>query len=132
MKSKTSKYLLGISFVSTFGGHPVCCAASLATLTTLVEDRNIIQSVERKEQIFRENLQHPKIKEVRGKGLMLAIELDDSKYCQYLVEKSYEHGLIMFFFLFTNTAVRLSPPLIISEVEIIKSCSTIKNILNEI
>ena len=82
--------------------------------------------------IFRENLQHPKIKEVRGKGLMLAIELDDPKHCQYLVEKGYEQGLIMFFFLFTNTAVRLSPPLIISEEEIIKACNTIKNILNEI
>ena len=113
-----------LGHITTFGGHPVCCAASLATLTTLIEDKNIIQSVERKEQIFRENLQHPKIKEVRGKGLMLAIELDDAKLCQYLVEKGYEHGLIMFFFLFTNTAVRLSPPLIISEEEIIKACNT--------
>ena len=102
------------------------------TLKTLIEEKNIIQSVERKEQLFRDNLQHPKIKEVRGKGLMLAIELDDPKHCQYLVEKGYEQALIMFFFLFTNTAVRLSPPLIISEEEIIKACSTIKNILNEI
>ena len=72
------------------------------------------------------------IKEVRGKGMMLAIEFDNAKLCQYLVEKGYEHGLIMFFFLFTNTAVRLSPPLIISEEEIIKACNTIKDILNEI
>ena len=121
-----------LGHITTFGGHPVCCAASLATLKTLIEEKNIIQSVEPKEKLFRENLQHPKIKEVRGKGLMLAIELDDPKHCQYLVEKGYEQGLIMFFFLFTNTAVRLSPPLIISEEEIIKACSTIKNILNEI
>ena len=63
---------------------------------------------------------------------MLAIELDNAKLCQYLVEKGYEKGLIMFFFLFTNTAVRLSPPLIISEEEIIKACITIKNILSEV
>ena len=86
-----------LGHITTFGGHPVCCAASLATLNTLVEDRKIIQSVERKEQIFRKNLQHPKIKEIRGKGLMLAIELDNTKLCQYLVEKGYEHELIMFF-----------------------------------
>ena len=121
-----------LGHITTFGGHPVCCAASLATLKTLLEEKEIIQSIERKEALFREHLQHEKIKEIRGKGLMLAIELENAKYCQQLVEKGYDNGLIMFFFLFTNTAVRLSPPLIISEDEIIEACHKIKEILNSL
>jgi len=121
-----------LGHITTFGGHPVCCAASLATLKTLLEEKEIIQSIERKEALFREHLQHEKIKEIRGKGLMLAIELENASYCQQIVEKGYDKGLIMFFFLFTNTAVRLSPPLIISEEEIIEACHKIKEILNEL
>ncbi len=121
-----------LGHITTFGGHPVCCAASLATLKTLLEEKEIIQSIERKEALFREHLKHDKIKEIRGKGLMLAIELENPNYCQQLVEKGYEKGLIMFFFLFTNSAVRLSPPLIISEEEIIVACHKIKEILNEL
>jgi len=118
--------------ITTFGGHPVCCAASLATLTELIEKKNIIESVSKKEQLFRKHLNHPKIKEIRGKGLMLAIELENADLCQKVVEKCYDLGIITFFFLFTNTAVRLSPPLVITEEQIIDACQKIKTLLNEI
>ena len=121
-----------LGHITTFGGHPVCCAASLATLQVLLDEKDIIQSIERKETLFRKHLQHKKIKEVRGKGLMLAIELNDVELCQKVVESGYEEGLITFFFLFTNTAVRLSPPLIISDEEIVSACEKIKEILNQI
>ena len=121
-----------LGHITTFGGHPVCCAASLATLQVLLDEKDIIQSIERKEALFRKHLQHKKIKEVRGKGLMLAIELNDVELCQKVVERGYEEGLITFFFLFTNTAVRLSPPLIISDEEIVSACDKIKEILNHI
>ena len=121
-----------LGHITTFGGHPVCCAASLATLQVLLDEKDIIQSIERKEALFRKHLQHKKIKEVRGKGLMLAIELNDVELCQKVVESGYEEGLITFFFLFTNTAVRLSPPLIISDEEIVSACDKIKEILNHI
>ena len=121
-----------LGHITTFGGHPVCCAASLATLKILIEKKEIIQSISKKEQLFREHLQHPKINEIRGKGLMLSIELNDANLCQKLVERAYEKGLITFFFLFTNTSVRLSPPLIISDEEIEVACDKIKEVLNEI
>ena len=121
-----------LGHITTFGGHPVCCAASLATLQVLLDEKDIIQSIERKEALFRKHLQHKKIKEVRGKGLMLAIELNDVELCQKVVERGYEEGLITFFFLFTNTAVRLSPPLIIPDEEIVSACDKIKEILNHI
>ena len=121
-----------LGHITTFGGHPVSCAASLATLQTLIDNKEIISSIEQKEQLFRDHLQHPKIKEIRGKGLMLAIELGNAELCNKVVEKCYHKGLITFFFLFTSTAVRISPPLIISKDEIIEACSKIKEILTEI
>ena len=82
--------------------------------------------------MFRERLQHPAIKEIRGVGLMLAIELGDADKCRKFVELAYTKGLITFFFLFTGTAVRLSPPLIITEEEIQTACKKIQEVLNEL
>ena len=117
-----------LGHITTFGGHPVNCAASLATLKHLLTT-DIIQEVEKKEQLFRKHLQHPKIKEIRGKGLMLAIEFEDEELTKKVVDKSLENGLILFYFLFTKTAIRITPPLTISEKEIIEGCNVIKKIL---
>jgi len=117
-----------LGHITTFGGHPVNCAASLATLEHLLAT-NIMQEVEKKEQLFRSHLQHPKIKEIRGKGLMLAIEFKNEGLSKKLVEQSLENGLILFYFLFTKTAIRITPPLTISEDEIVKGCNIIKKIL---
>lgn len=121
-----------LGHITTFGGNPVSCTASLATLQTLVEDTSIIESVSRKETLFREGLKHPAVKEIRGIGLMLAIELGDTKKCRKFVDIAYLKGLITFFFLFTGTAVRLSPPLIITEEEIQTACKKMQDILNEL
>ena len=118
-----------LGHITTFGGHPVNCAASLATLEVLLS-ANIISKMEAKEQLFRQQLQHSKIKEIRGKGLMLAIEFDNEELAKEVVEKSLDNGLILFYFLFTKTAVRITPPLTISEKEIIKGCKIIKGILD--
>ena len=118
-----------LGHITTFGGHPVNCAASLATLEHLLAS-DIMQVVEKKEQLFRSHLQHPKIKEIRGKGLMLAVEFEDMELANKVVEKSLENGLILFYFLFTKTAVRITPPLTITKEEIIKGCNVIKGILD--
>tara|TARA_B110000467_G_C18314890_1_gene480789 strand:- start:168 stop:1346 length:1179 start_codon:yes stop_codon:yes gene_type:complete len=119
-----------LGHITTFGGHPTSCVAALATLNELCET-NLIEDVSKKEKLFREVLKHPKIKEVRGVGLMLAIELADAETCQKLVSRGLEKGIITFFFLFTNTAVRLSPPLTISEDEIREAGRVICEILEE-
>ena len=118
-----------LGHITTFGGHPVNCAASLATLEVLLS-ANIMSKMEAKEQLFRQQLQHSKIKEIRGKGLMLAIEFDNEELAKEVVEKSLDNGLILFYFLFIKTAVRITPPLTISEKEIIKGCEIIKGILD--
>jgi acetylornithine/N-succinyldiaminopimelate aminotransferase len=118
-----------LGHITTFGGHPVNCAASLATLEYLLET-NIMLEVAKKEQLFRTHLKHSKIKEIRGKGLMLAMEFQDEKLAKKVVEQSLENGLILFYFLFTKTAIRITPPLTISEKEIIEGCNVIKGILD--
>ena len=118
-----------LGHITTFGGHPVNCAASLACLQYLLTT-DIMQQVDEKEHLFRTHLTHPKIKEIRGKGLMLAIEFEDEKLAKKVVEQSLENGLILFYFLFTKTAIRITPPLTISEKEIIEGCNVIKGILD--
>jgi acetylornithine/N-succinyldiaminopimelate aminotransferase len=117
-----------LGHITTFGGHPINCAASLATLKHLLA-ADIMQKVDEKEQLFRLHLKHPKIKEIRGYGLMLSIEFEDEELAQKVVEQSLENGLILFYFLFTKTAIRITPPLTISDKEIIEGCKIIKEIL---
>lgn len=106
-----------LGHITTFGGHPTSCIAALETLNELCET-SLVEDVKSKEQLFREVLKHPKIKEIRGVGLMLAIELECAEETIKLVERGMEKGIITFFFLFTDTAVRISPPLTITEDEI--------------
>jgi acetylornithine/N-succinyldiaminopimelate aminotransferase len=117
-----------LGHITTFGGHPVSCAASLATLQHLLTT-NLMAEVDKKEQLFRTHLKHPKIKEIRGNGLMLALEFEDEELVQKVVEESLEKGLILFYFLFTKTSIRITPPLTITKEEIIKGCNIIKGIL---
>ena len=118
-----------LGHITTFGGHPVNCAASLATLKHLISS-DIMRNIDKKEELFRLNLKHPKIKKVRGKGLMLAIEFRDELLARKVVEKCLENKLILFYFLFTKTAIRITPPLTISNEEIIKGCNIIKAVLD--
>ena len=118
-----------LGHITTFGGHPINCTASLACLQHLLSS-DIMKEVDKKEQLFRTHLSHPKIKEIRGTGLILSVELDSEELTKKVVEKSLENGLILFYFLFTKTSFRITPPLTISEEEIIKGCKIIKEILD--
>ena len=120
-----------LGHITTFGGHPVIAAACHATLKTLLESNLISETLE-KEQYVRKQLQHKGIKEIRGKGLMLALILEKPEIAQNLVKIALERGLLLFFLLFENRAVRLTPPLTISKKELKKGCDVIINILNEI
>ena len=115
--------------ITTFGGNPVIAASSLATLNVLLNS-NLIADTLRKEALFKSLLKHPKIKEIRGKGLMLALLMDTPETANELVLQAKEKNLILFWLLFENRAVRISPPLTISEKEIKEGCAIILALLN--
>ncbi|EMY81795.1 4-aminobutyrate aminotransferase GabT [Psychroflexus gondwanensis ACAM 44] len=132
-----SKALMGLlsdspklGHITTFGGNPVIASACKATLEVLLST-TIIQDVDHKEKLFRELLQHDLIEEVRGKGLMLAPLFKSDEIANYLVLEAKNRGLILFWLLYETKAVRISPPLTISEEEITKGCGIIIDILNE-
>lgn len=113
-----------LGHITTFGGHPVSCAAALATLETLLQT-NLIAEVKAKEALFRSLLVHPAIREVRSAGLWLAVELPDFDFVQGVINHCLESGLITDWFLFNSHSLRIAPPLIISEEEIRKACHII-------
>ncbi|MBD3748083.1 MAG: aspartate aminotransferase family protein [Sphingobacteriales bacterium] len=113
-----------LGHITTFGGHPVSCAAGLASLETIL-DENLIAGVEEKEQLFRSLLKHPKIKEIRGKGLMLSIQLDNFAQVEAVSKTCVENGVIIDWFLHCDTAMRIAPPLIITHDEIKSACEVI-------
>lgn len=120
-----------LGHITTFGGHPVIAAAALATLKEITES-NLMQKASEKELLIRKNLTHPLIKEIRGKGLMLALIVENTDICNELVLSCQENGLILFWLLFEPLAVRITPPLTISNTEIIEGCNTIIKALNKI
>ena len=122
MNTFTNNPVLG--HITTFGGHPVCCAASLATLNVLLEEK-LIETVEAKEKLFRQLLKHPKIKSVNGKGLLLAIEFDTYEQNKMIIDKCIEKGVIVDWFLFNSKSMRIAPPLTITEEEIKFACEII-------
>ena len=128
MELLQDKPILG--HITTFGGHPVIAAACHATLKTLLNSNLIAQTLE-KEQFIREQLQHREIKEIRGKGLMLALILSSPELAKQVVKIALDRGLLLFFLLFENRAIRITPPLTISKKELKKGCDIIVNILNE-
>ena len=117
-----------LGHMTTFGGHPVCCAAGLATLTTLV-DNNIVDEVEEKGQLFKQLLNHPAIKEIRGKGLMLAVEFENFEVNKKIIDACILDGILTDWFLHCSNSMRIAPPLIITKEEIEEACRIIlKNI----
>ncbi len=113
-----------LGHITTFGGHPVCCAAGLAALEVLINE-DLISTVARKEALFRKLLIHPAIKQIRGKGLMLAIELESFDLNKKIIDRCIEHGVITDWFLHCSNAMRIAPPLIITHDEIKKACEVI-------
>ena len=114
-----------LGHITTFGGHPVCCAAGLAALNYLL-DNKVVESVEAKGAMFEERLKsHPRILEIRRSGLLLALELGKPEYLYRLMEIFKEEGIMSDWFLYCDTALRISPPLTISEAEIRECCDII-------
>ncbi len=120
MQSLSHDPVLG--HITTFGGHPVCCAAALATLQTLLHS-DLIASVPEREARFRKQLQHPAIQEIRSAGLWLAIELSSFEQVQKVIRYCLRQGLITDWFLFNDRSLRIAPPLIITEPEIDQACA---------
>jgi len=118
-----------LGHITTFGGNPLIAASALATLNEVLKP-NLLQSVLEKEKLFRSLLIHPKIKEIRGKGLMLAILVENATFASKIILKSLDKGLLLFWLLFEENAVRITPPLNISEEEIRKGCQIILDILD--
>lgn len=119
-----------LGHITTFGGNPVIAAASLATLKEITESQIITKTID-KEKLFRSLLVHPLISKIRGKGLMLALLLKTSEIVNYLVLAAAKKRLILFWLLFEPKAVRISPPLTISEEEIKEGCHQIIDLLNQ-
>ena len=120
-----------LGHITTFGGNPVIAAACLATLQQITET-NLIAETLIKEQLFRELLVHPLIKEVRGIGLMLAAMTENEEITNKIVLRCQDKGLILFWLLFEKCAVRITPPLTISEDEIREGCAIILAVCDEI
>ena len=120
-----------LGHITTFGGHPVIAAACLATLKELTQTNLMDQTLE-KEKLFRSLLVHPLIKEIRGKGLMLAAMTADATITNEVILKCQDKGLILFWLLFEGCAIRITPPLTISNEEIREGCAIILEVMNEI
>jgi acetylornithine/succinyldiaminopimelate/putrescine aminotransferase len=120
-----------LGHISTFAGHPVIAAAGLATVTEITTSNLIVESL-RKEKLIRKYLQHTIIKEIRGKGLMLAAIVDTPELAVKIIHKCLENGLILFFLLFEGKAIRITPPLTISEKEIKEGCSILLKSIEEV
>ncbi|MDB5061466.1 MAG: aminotransferase class [Mucilaginibacter sp.] len=113
-----------LGHITTFGGHPVCCAAGLAALEVLL-DEQLVEKVAEKEALIRKHLTHSAIKNIRGKGLMLALEFESFDLNKKIIDTCIANGVITDWFLHCSNAMRLAPPLIITNEEIVSACKVI-------
>ncbi len=120
-----------LGHITTFGGNPVIAAAALATLQEITETDIIAQTLQ-KEKLIRHYLQHPLILEIRGKGLMLAAMLATDAMASEVIMRCKDRNLILFWLLFEPCAIRITPPLTISNDEIKEGCDIITDVLNEL
>ncbi len=120
-----------LGHITTFGGNPLIAASALATLQEVI-NTNIMEEVLQKEMLFLKLLKHPLIKEVRGKGLMLALIFETPDLASKVILSCLKKGLLLFWLLFEGRAVRITPPLTISNDEINEGCKIILEVLNEL
>lgn len=118
-----------LGHMTTFGGHPVCCAAGLAAMEVLLEE-GLTEQVAVKEQLFHALLVHPKIRAVRSKGLLMAVELENNAAVLTALQKCLEHGVFSDWFLFADNCIRIAPPLTITQGEIRTACARILTCLD--
>jgi acetylornithine/succinyldiaminopimelate/putrescine aminotransferase len=119
-----------LGHITTFGGHPVCCAAGLASLEVIIEE-DLVKECTRKSELFKKHLVHPAIKEIRGEGLLLAVSLTDSSLVNFAVINAPKHGLILDYFLFCSDSLRIAPPLTINDEDILFACNMLKMLLDD-
>jgi len=119
-----------LGHLTTFGGHPVCCASGLASLEVLLNN-NYIDSVPAKETLIKQLLVHPAIKGIRGKGLMLAVEFESFDLNKKIIDNCIAQGVITDWFLHCSNAMRIAPPLIITDEQIRHACDVILNAVNQ-
>ena len=120
-----------LGHITTFGGHPVSAAASLATLKVLQEE-GLIETVAEKEDLFLSLLKHSKIKEVRSKGLMMAVEFESFDYLDQIIHQLLEDGILTDWFLFCDNSMRIAPPLTITAEEIKMACNKILQAIDKV
>ena len=120
-----------LGHITTFGGNPLIAAACLATLRE-IRDSKLMHQIQTKEALIRRELEHDAIKEIRGTGLMLAPIFENSELANQIVLKSIDKGLMLFWLLWEKKAVRISPPLTITEKEIKKGCTILKSVIDEV
>lgn len=120
-----------LGHITTFGGHPVVCAAAWANLQAIQEE-NMLEHVEAKGKLIEKSIGHPAIKEIRRKGLMMAIEFESAELVQKIVHKCLEKGIITFWFLSCPESFRLAPPINISNEDIVITGALIKEAISEI
>jgi len=120
-----------LGHITTFGGHPVSCAAGMAAMRVLLEEK-LVDAVLEKEKLFRALLQHPKIVDVRSRGLMMAVEFDSFETNKKIIDASIAQGVLTDWFLFASHCMRIAPPLTITDDEIRQACAVIVQCLNEI
>ncbi len=130
MKSLTHDPILG--HISTFGGHPVSAAASLTTLNVLTSSTLIRDVASKSNLIFELLSENKKIRAIRRKGLMVAVEFESFEFLQKVIKKLLENGVLSDWFLFCDNSMRIAPPLVISEEEITLSCEKINAVLKEL
>jgi acetylornithine/N-succinyldiaminopimelate aminotransferase len=123
MQSFTHNPMLG--HITTFGGHPVCCAAGLAALNFLLREKHLVEEATQKGELIKQLLSHPAIKEVRGKGLLLAAEFESFEFNKAVIDRCIQQGVITDWFLFCDNSMRIAPPLTITVAETMKACDVI-------
>jgi acetylornithine/succinyldiaminopimelate/putrescine aminotransferase len=123
MDAFTDQPVLG--HISTFGGHPLSCAAGAAAMNVLLEEDLIVQVAE-KEKLFLEKLDHPAMRSVRSAGLLIAVEFENFETNKRIIDACIARGLLTDWFLFASNCLRIAPPLNISLPEIEEICRIIK------
>jgi acetylornithine/succinyldiaminopimelate/putrescine aminotransferase len=134
-----------LGHISTFAGHPVCCAAGLAAFEELIKFAHInlqfagqpasqtanckLPTILEREQLFRRLLQHPSIKAIHGKGLLLAVEFESAELCQRICHACVQAGLITDWFLFAPNCLRIAPPLTVDTAQINNICSLLLEVI---
>lgn len=134
----SSKQIMGtltenpvLGHITTFGGHPVCCAAGLAAFTALLDEK-LIEQVETKGQLFESLIQHPAVIAKRRVGLLMAVEFKDFDQNKRIIDRCIEKGVLTDWFLFSANSMRIAPPLIITEAQIRHACAIINEAIEDV